>query len=226
MNDKLSIIYEDDNIIAVNKPAGMIAQDDSTGRISVSSLVKKYISENTSSADLYLGPVHRLDRPVSGVMLFAKTKSSAGKLSGQFKSGSVMKFYCAAVEFSDAGFPDGWFELRDYMVRRRDRAYISKPDVPGAKEVVLRYHVLQRNSDSTLILIRLITGQRHQIRVQLGSCGMPIVGDYFYGARSHLPGKQICLHSAYLEITHPESGCKLTLSAPIPEHFASLFSNI
>jgi len=213
------ILYEDDHLIAVNKPSGMLAQDDSTGRASLAGLVTSYLEKGSSGGPLFCAALHRLDRPVSGVMLFAKTGQAASVLSSDIRQRRVQKFYCALVNPApDAKCTDVWMELRQHYVRRRDRAYIVGGDTPGAAEVALKYRVAQTDGMAALLLLELITGRRHQIRVQLSSIGMPINGDRFYGSKEFTDDGIICLHAHHLCFNHPVTGGRMTVSAPLPPH--------
>lgn len=212
------ILFEDEYIIAVNKPAGMLAQDDSTGRPSLSGAVKDHLEESTDG-DPYCAALHRLDRPVSGVMLFAKTTIAAGRLSDDIRYRKIKKFYCAMVSPAPETAPAGeWRELNQYMVRRRDRGYIAGENDPGADAVSLRYRVMESSGSCGLVLLELITGKRHQIRVQLSSIGSPIIGDSFYGSKEKLEDGIIALHAHYLCFSHPMTGEPMTVCALLPPH--------
>lgn len=212
------ILFEDEYIIAVNKPAGMLAQTDSTGRQSLQAQITYYLKEHTSGSDeLYCAALHRLDRPVSGVMLFAKTPVAAGRLSDDIKNRNIRKFYCALVNTAQENIQNHqWIELKQFMVRRRDRGYIAAENEPGASAVSLRYRIMEAEGSSGLVLIELITGKRHQIRVQLSSIGMPITGDRFYGSQQKLEEGIIALHAHYICFTHPVTKEPATVTAPIP----------
>lgn len=215
------ILYEDDDILVVNKPAGMIAQDDSTGRTSLNALVKQHVEDKSPvSGLLFCAAIHRLDRPVSGVMLFAKTRIAAGRLSDDIRYGRMRKFYCALVNVPPgADVKSGWTDLNQHYVRRRDRAYIVDANVPGAVQVSLRYRFMGR---AVTVLVELVTGKRHQIRVQLSSMGMPITGDRFYGSQESAGEGIIALHAHCLCFNHPATGRPMVIAAPIPQHMGSI----
>lgn len=219
------ILHEDDDIILVNKPAGMLAQDDSTGRPSLAGIVEKYLKNGISpDRALFCAAIHRLDRPVSGVMLFAKNSIAAGRLSSDMKSGNMRKFYCAVTDPCDIPTSGGWKELHQFYTRRRDRAYIVSENDAGAVPVSLRYRYIGTGECSGHVLVKLITGKRHQIRVQLSSVGLPVAGDRFYGSGVTVPDDAISLHAHYLCFSHPVTGKNMTVSAPLPLHMADRLS--
>lgn len=212
------ILFEDDYIMAVNKPAGLLAQRDSTGRESLQGDVSDYLKkQNSGSDEPYCAALHRLDRPVSGVMLFAKTPVAAGRLSDDIKHRNIRKFYCALVSPTpEINSNHQWIELQQFMVRRRDRGYIVSKDEPGAAAVSLRYRIFGTNDSSSLVLVELISGKRHQIRVQLSSLGRPIIGDKFYGSKEVLSDGNIALHAHFLSFIHPITHEQITVAAPLP----------
>ena len=212
------ILFEDDYIIAANKPAGLLAQRDSTGRESLQGYVTDYLKEhNKGSNEPYCVALHRLDRPVSGIMLFAKSSVAAGRLSDDIKHRNIRKFYCALVSpVPEKNSDHRWIELQQFMVRRRDRGYIVSKDEPGAISVSLRYRIFETYGTSSLVLVELISGKRHQIRAQLSSLGRPVIGDKFYGSREKLHEEIITLHAHYLCFKHPITQNQITLCAPPP----------
>ncbi|HOP31053.1 MAG TPA: RluA family pseudouridine synthase [Spirochaetota bacterium] len=219
------ILFEDDYIIAVNKPAGLLAQRDSTGRESLQRDVTDYLKENNSANDEpYCVALHRLDRPVSGIMLFAKSPVAAGRLSDDIKHRNIRKFYCALVSPAvETDSNNQWIEMQQFMVRRRDRGYIVSKDEPGATAVSLRYRIFETYNSSSLALIDLISGKRHQIRVQLSSLGAPVIGDKFYGSKTVIGEEIIALHAHYICFTHPITHEHVTLNAPIPQYMLDRF---
>lgn len=198
----------------------MLAQVDSTGRPSLSGIVREYLkSKSPVDDEPYCPALHRLDRPVSGVMLFAKTPVAAGRLSDDIRYKSIRKFYCAIVSPPpESASPGEWKELSQYMVRRRDRGYIADENDPGATPVSLRYRLFDTDDSFSLLLVELITGKRHQIRVQLASLGSPIIGDRFYGSKEILGDGIISLHAHCLCLTHPITKERMTVCAPPPPH--------
>ena len=194
--NKLNILYEDNHIIVVEKPYNILSQGDNTKDISMVDLVKEYIKEKYNKpGNVYLGLVHRLDRPVGGIMVFAKTSKAASRLSKSFLNHEVTKKYLAIIK----GRMKNNEELVDYIDKDdKGNAFISKT----GKEAILEYEELEydENSDSTLISVDLKTGRHHQIRIQFASRGHYLLGDQRYGVQDN---KQICLFCYYLSFIHP-----------------------
>lgn len=194
----LQILYEDNHIIAVYKPAGILAQGDKIGEESVYDLVKKYIKEKyKKSGNVFLGLVHRLDRPVSGIMVFAKTSKGASRLSEQFRNHEVGKTYHAVVS--------GKIERKKGLIishlkkdKDKNKTFVHKSASAGTKESGLLYEVVELNDKFSLLKIKPLTGRSHQIRAQLSSINHPIVGDIKYGAFKSLPDKSIMLSATGL----------------------------
>lgn len=218
------ILFEDDDIIVMNKPAGMLSVDDDSGRASLCGAVKQYIhGDSSESGDVYCAAMHRIDRPVSGVMLFAKNPAAAGILSSDMKQRRIRKFYCALTNPAPgAQCNEEWSELRQHIVRRRARTCMADAGDPGAVAVAIRYRVMVSDGEYSLVLVELLTGKRHQIRFQLSSIGMPITGDRFYGSKRLLDDGIICLHAHYLMFTHPVTGRSMIVTAPLPPHMAAV----
>lgn len=213
---KLNIIYEDNHIIVVEKPVNIPSQGDKTGDIDMLTLIKQYIKEKYNKpGDVYLGLVHRLDRPVGGVMVFAKTSKAAARLSEQVRVKDFKKKYLVVV--------NGKMEkekgtLEDYLLKN-EKANMSKVVKEGTKNsklASLEYEVLKYNSkiDLSVLKIDLHTGRHHQIRVQLSSRNHSIYGDQKYGGRGH--GKQIALWAYELSILHPITKERMTFKI-LPE---------
>ncbi len=221
------LLYEDNDILIADKPAGMLSLADSTGRESLSALIEKYLKKTYYDINLYHAPIHRLDRPVSGTMLFAKTPEAAGRLSSDMKNGKIDKYYFALVNTIPVNTGDnGWKTLDQYYVRKRDRAYIVEQGTPRAASVSLKYRILQNYGKYSLMLIKLITGKRHQIRVQLSSLGMPIAGDKFYGSYEIFEDGIICLHALRIGFFHPISQKSIIITAPLPPHIVERIDNL
>lgn len=212
----LNIIYEDNHIIVVEKPVNIPSQGDKTGDIDMLTLIKQYIKEKYNKpGDVYLGLVHRLDRPVGGVMVFAKTSKAAARLSEQVRVKDFKKKYLVVV--------NGKMEkekgtLEDYLLKN-EKANMSKVVKEGTKNsklASLEYEVLKYNSeiDLSVLKIDLHTGRHHQIRVQLSSINHSIYGDQKYGGRGH--GKQIALWAYELSILHPITKERMTFKI-LPE---------
>jgi len=229
----IAILYEDNHLIAVDKPAGMLAQNDHSDNPSLLDATKEYLrGRYAKPGNVFLGLVHRLDRPVSGVMLFAKTSKAARRLQRQFADRSTLKLYAAAVEGAITHAAGGWVRCESILTRLRDRTVAATvlagtSNAPRhAFNAVMEYTILASAREYSLLLIRLVTGRKHQIRAQLSLLGIPIVGDVKYGARQPLHDGSICLHAAYLAIDHPVGGKRLELISPVPPRIASLFGDV
>ena len=216
----LEILREDGPILAVNKPAGLISQGAPIGAESLISLVKDYLKEKYNKpGEVYLGIPHRIDRPVSGVVVFSRNSKCAARLAEQFAERQVTKTYLAVLERPPHP-AEG--ELRDWLYRIPDesRVELATEDTPGAKAANLKYQTLQECRGRTLVRIELGTGRMHQIRIQFGSRGWPILGDTAYGAKSQLitrgATESIALHAWQLTILHPIRYEPLTITAPLP----------
>ena len=195
--DKLDVLYEDNHIIVVVKPYNILSQGDSTGDLSIMDMVKSYIKEKYHKpGNVYLGLVHRLDRPVGGIMVFARSSKAASRLTKAFQEHSITKKYLAIVR---GKMQEESGEFVDFVEKGSDgNSFISSE----GKEAILDYQVLEYNEehDITLVSIELKTGRHHQIRVQFSSRGHSLVGDQRYGVLDH---QQICLFSYYLSFVHP-----------------------
>jgi 23S rRNA pseudouridine1911/1915/1917 synthase len=224
----LKILYEDDSILIADKPAGILSLDDSTDRKSMITMVKDYLKKTIGgNRIIYCAPIHRLDRPVSGTMLFTKTYEAARKLSNDMRNGKIKKIYCALVNpIINNTAENTWTFLEQYYVRRRDRAYIVGANMPRAAAVSLRYRFLKKKEIYNSVLIDLITGKRHQIRVQLSSLGMPIIGDRFYGSKETIDDGIICLHALSLKLIHPVSLLQMKIISPLPAHFTERIGSL
>lgn len=189
----LNILYEDNHLIAVYKPAGILAQGDETREESMFDLVKKHIKEKYEKpGNVFLGLVHRLDRPVSGIMIFAKTSKGASRLSEQFRNHEVEKTYHAVV-FGKMDRKKGIILSHLEKDKDKNKAFVRKTAGADTKESELSYEVVESNDKFSLLKIKPLTGRSHQIRAQLSSIGHPIVGDIKYGAKESLPDNNIML---------------------------------
>ncbi len=231
---KLEILYEDNHLIAVEKPAGIITQRDSTGRLSLIDMVKEYIREKYGKpGEVFLGAVHRLDRTVSGPVLFARTSKAAGRLFDEFKYRRVLKLYAALVH-NPAGAgagerstgPQDWKTLSHHLERKRDTTKIAPRAGAKTKEASLQYSVIGHDDRYALLLIRLLTGRKHQIRAQLAGIGCPIFGDIRYGSREHDDPDAIGLHSCHLRFIHPTLKTPIAINSRLPERIASRLSPV
>jgi 23S rRNA pseudouridine1911/1915/1917 synthase len=211
----LHVLYEDNHCMAVIKPAGMPTAGDRTGDVSLLDLVRRYVKEKyRKPGRVFLGLVHRLDRPVSGVVLFARTSKAAARLSAQFRAGTIRKTYRAWVEGEPSAAAGEW---TDWLVKDRARnvARVVVPNSPGARHAALAYRTLEATAGAAHLELRPHTGRAHQIRIQLARRGHPILGDVKYGARRTQPG-WIALHALELTFDHPVRHEPVTIRAPEP----------
>ena len=212
----MKVVYEDNHIIIVNKRSGEIVQGDKTGDKPLSDIVKEYIKEKYNKpGNVFLGVVHRLDRPVSGLVVFAKTSKALSRLNDMFRTGDVHKTYWAITKRRDIA-PEG--TLTDWLTRneRQNKSYAHDREVPGAKKAVLKYKVRSVSDNYMLLEVTLLTGRHHQIRCQLAHMGCPIKGDLKYGAPRSNPDGSISLHSRRVEFVHPVSKEQVCVEAEVP----------
>ena len=213
-----AILYEDNHLIAVSKKVGDIVQGDKTGDVPLSDLVKAYLKEKYQKpGNVYLGVVHRLDRPVSGIVLFAKTSKALPRLNKMFaEHNGVRKTYLAIVGKRPPQ-PEG--TLTHWLTRneKQNTARAYDREVPGSKRAVLSYRLVAEGERYFLLEVELQTGRHHQIRCQLAKIGCPIKGDLKYGAPRSNPDGGISLHAWRLELEHPVTHQSLTIEAPLPE---------
>ena len=229
--DVLDILYEDNHLIAVNKPCGWPSAHFDGGEETIDRLVKEYLKEKYGKpGKVFLGVVHRLDKPVSGVLLFARTSKGAARLSEQFRDNLVEKTYWAVVEDRPAGastpLPSAG-TLEDWL--RKDSiagvVEVVEPDAEDAKQAVLHYTTRATHNGLSLFEIRPQTGRTHQLRVQLASRGRPIYGDAKYGSRFGF-GNGIGLHARSLSFLHPTKREPMTLTAEIPKNWRGRFAHL
>jgi 23S rRNA pseudouridine1911/1915/1917 synthase len=220
----MEVIYEDNHIIIVSKESGEIVQGDKTGDTPLSENVKQYIKEtHAKPGNVFLGVVHRLDRPVSGLVVFAKTSKALTRLNNMFRDGDVHKTYWAIVERREkttGGYvPDGeWHQLDNWLVRneKQNKSYAYDREKPNATLAKLRYRVIGASERYTLLEVQLMTGRHHQIRCQLAAMGCPIKGDLKYGAKRSNPDGSISLLARRVEFVHPVSKENIIAEAPLP----------
>ncbi|MDR0895112.1 MAG: RNA pseudouridine synthase [Prevotellaceae bacterium] len=214
----MTVVYEDNHIIIVNKTASEIVQGDKTGDVPLSEIVKQYLKEKYQKpGNVFVGITHRLDRPVSGLVVFAKTSKALARLNEMFKVGAVKKTYWAIVK--ETPQPEEG-ELVNYLVRneKKNRSYAYDNEVPDSKKAVLHYRLIGESQNYFLVEVDLKTGRHHQIRCQLAKIGCPIKGDLKYGyPRSNSDGS-ICLHARYIRFVHPVSGLDISVEAPVPSN--------
>lgn len=213
----MEVIYEDNHIIIVSKRSGEIVQGDKTGDVPLSETVKAYIkAKYHKPGNVFLGVVHRLDRPVPGLVVFAKTSKALARLNDMFRNGDVHKTYWAIVD-KRPELVEG--VLTDWLVRneRQNKSYVRRPESDGAKKAVLEYRVIGATDRYTLLEVILKTGRHHQIRCQLANIGCHIKGDLKYGARRSNPDGSISLLARKMEFVHPVSGQDISVLAPLPD---------
>ena len=212
----MQVIYEDNHIIIVNKQSGEIVQGDKTGDTPLSDIVKAYLKEKYHKpGDVFLGVVHRLDRPVSGVVVFAKTSKALTRLNKMFSGGEVHKTYWAITKNAPKEVEG---TLEHWLVRneKQNKSYAYAKEKPRSKHAVLKYRLLGKTDNYHLIEIELLTGRHHQIRCQLAAMGCPIKGDLKYGAKRSNPDGSISLMSRKVEFVHPVSKETISVEAPVP----------
>ena len=209
------IVYEDNHILIVNKPAGILSQKDSSGKDSMIEILKSYIKEKYEKpGEVFIGPVHRLDRPVSGLMVYAKTSKAARRLHNEIINDKMDKYYTALVE-KEFAVDNEWHKLENFLTRINDKTIIDKKLNSHSKKSELYYTALESVQGYSLILIKLITGRKHQIRAQFSALDAPIVGDEKYGSRNSL-NNSICLHSTVLSFNHPTLKNRMIFVSDIP----------
>ena len=212
----MQVIYEDNHIIIVSKRSGEIVQGDKTGDEPLGESVKRYIKEAYAKpGNVFLGVVHRLDRPVSGLVMFARTSKALPRLNKMFAGNDVHKTYWAIVKDMP---PKTEGTLIHWLVRneKQNKSYAYDKEVPNSKRAELDYKVIGRSDNYYLLEVNLKTGRHHQIRCQLAKMGCPIKGDLKYGAKRSNPDGSICLHSRRMEFIHPVSQKQITVEAPVP----------
>ena len=211
----MTVVYEDNHIIVVNKTASEIVQADKTGDTPLSETVKQYLKEKYQKpGNVFLGVTHRLDRPVSGLVIFAKTSKALTRLNEMFRTSEVKKTYWAVVKNAPQE-PEG--ELVHFLVRneKQNKSYAYDKEVPNSKKAILHYRLIGHSEN--YYLLDLKTGRHHQIRCQLAKMGCPIKGDLKYGSPRSNPDGSICLHARRVRFIHPVSKELIELEAPLPE---------
>ena len=213
----MQVLYEDNHIIIVYKEAGEIVQGDKSGDEPLSETVRRWIKEKYQKpGNVFLGIVHRLDRPVSGLVIFAKTSRALARLNNMFRNGEVHKTYWAIVTRPPFE-PEA--TLTDWLVRneRQNKSYAYNHQVPTSKKSILHYKIINRSDRYTLLEINLMTGRHHQIRCQLSNMDCPIKGDLKYGAPRSNPDGSISLLSHRVEFVHPVSKENICIESPLPD---------
>lgn len=217
----MNVLYEDNHIIIVNKQAGEIVQGDKTGDTPLVDTVRQYVKEKHGKpGNVFCGVVHRLDRPVSGTVIFAKTSKALSRLNEMFRNGKVHKTYWALTRHLPTPTQS---RLIHYITstEKTNKSTAHLHPVSGAKEARLSYKYIKSTDSFHLVEIELETGRKHQIRVQLAAIGCPIRGDLKYGDRRSNPDGSISLHARHIEFIHPVSKLPISITAPVPQHDAA-----
>lgn len=213
----MQIVYEDNHIIIVNKESGEIVQGDKTGDRPLSDMVKDYLKEKYNKpGEVFLGVVHRLDRPVSGLVVFARTSKALERLNRMFANGEVHKTYWAITKNRPQNVSG---RLEHWLTRNeaQNKSHASVRQRPHSKHAVLDYKVIGASANYTLIEVSLLTGRHHQIRCQLAAIGCPIKGDLKYGAQRSNPDGSISLLAHHVAFEHPVSHKQISVVAPVPK---------
>jgi 23S rRNA pseudouridine1911/1915/1917 synthase len=219
MNSDLRILYEDNHLIAVNKRPGDLAQADSSGDDPLQNLIMNFLKERDQKpGNVYLGTLHRLDKPVTGTVVFAKTSKSAARMSEIIRSKQALKIYLAVTEQGSFGHDGRPERLADALDRPGDTTFVKKGGKPDAFLDIITIH----SGKQQLHAIQLISGKKHQIRAQLSSRGCPILGDTRYGSRTKLPDGAIALHCLCMGFLHPVKKEPLYITAPLPSYISSV----
>ncbi|MBO4445151.1 MAG: RNA pseudouridine synthase [Bacteroidaceae bacterium] len=214
----MEVLYEDNHILIVNKAVGEIVQGDKTGDKPLSEVVADYLKEKYHKPGAaFVGVTHRLDRPTSGIVVFAKTSKALERLNDMFRNGQVHKTYWAIVKNRP---PQESAELVHWLVRneKQNKSYAYSKERPDAKRAVLRYKLLASLTNYHLLEVTLLTGRHHQIRCQLAHIGCPIKGDLKYGFSRSNPDGSICLHARRVQFEHPVSHQPIDVVAPVPDN--------
>lgn len=223
----MEVLYEDNHIIIVNKSPGEIVQGDKTGDTPLVEIVKQWIKEKYAKpGNVFCGVTHRLDRPVGGVVVFAKTSKALSRMNEMFRDGAVNKTYWAITKNMPPKEED---TLTHYItsVEKNNKSYAWNEERKGSLKSILKYRVIGHSDNYNLLEINLLTGRKHQIRVQLSTIGCPIKGDLKYGAKRSNPDGSISLLARRIQFTHPVSGKEIDVTSPLPndplwQAFASL----
>lgn len=213
----MNVLYEDNHIIVINKAAGEIVQGDKTGDKSLCDTMKAFLKEKYAKpGNVFVGLPHRLDRPVSGVVVFAKTSKALERLNTMFRDGGVKKIYWAITKSCPtpaSGEINSWILRNEKM----NKSFSYPKEVKGSKHALLYYRHIAASQSYNLIEVELKTGRHHQIRCQLSSIGCPIKGDLKYGSKRSNPDGSISLHARYIEFIHPVSKELIQVTAPVPQ---------
>ena len=221
MSANLPVVYLDNHLLVVRKPAGLLSQADETGDADVVSLGRAFLKEKFDKpGKVFLGLVHRLDRPASGIMVLARTSKAAARLSDSFRRRQVRKHYLALVD----GSLEGSGVWRDHLVKQDKIVRRVSEDFPGAKEAILAWFSLAAQPRTSLIDVDLTTGRPHQIRIQFAERGHPLVGDFRYGSERTFDGRNLGLHCYRLSLEHPVRREPMDWIFPPPDSWRPWFA--
>lgn len=212
----MEVVYEDNHIIIINKASGEIVQGDKSGDTPLADLVKDYIKRKYNKpGNVFLGVVHRLDRPVSGLVVFARPSKALTRLNDMFRNGDIHKTYWAITRNRP---PEEEATLTHWITRntQQNKSYAADREKPNSKKAMLRYRLIGCTDNYHLLEVQLMTGRHHQIRCQLAHIGCPIKGDLKYGAQRSNPDGSICLHARRVEFVHPVTKQTIVAEAPLP----------
>ena len=213
-NTKLHVLYEDNHLIAINKKSGDICQGDKTGDIPLSEIVKEFLKNKYNKpGNVFLGTIHRIDRPTSGVIIYAKTSKALSRMNDKFRNNEISKTYWAIVKNK---LPKEKDIIENYLLKnnKKNKSFVTKTN--EGKHSKLHYTIIKSLENYYLYEIKPETGRHHQIRVQLSNIGSPIKGDLKYGAKRSNKDASICLHARKIIFEHPVSKDKITITAPTP----------
>lgn len=211
------VLYEDNHLLIVNKPAGLLVQPDATTPEALETLLKQYIKQKYDKpGEVFLGVCHRIDRPVSGIVIFAKTSKALARMNELFKTRNITKTYWAVVENKP---PQPQAVLKHWLKKdgTKNKSYAYTKPVQDSSPCELSYQLLATGDRYYLLEVNPVTGRHHQIRVQLAHMGCPIKGDIKYGAKRTNRDGSICLHARSIAFTHPVKNEPVQITAPVPE---------
>ncbi|WP_411842510.1 RluA family pseudouridine synthase [Salinicoccus sp. HZC-1] len=215
----INVLYEDNHLLIVEKPVNLPVQEDSSKDKDLLTILKEYIKEKyNKQGDVYLGLIHRLDRPVGGAMVFARTSKAASRLSNELRKHQIYRTYAAVTR---GHLPKNHGRLIDYLWkdRRKNIVSVTEEDKKDAKKAVLDYKALSNHKKGSLVEVELKTGRSHQIRVQLANQGTPLYGDQKYGQHVNKPGEQIALWATRLSVKHPTKDEMVTVDSRPPDKY-------
>lgn len=215
----INVLYEDNHLLIVEKPVNIAVQEDASKDMDLLNMLKSYIKEKYNKpGDVYLGLVHRLDRPVGGVMVFARTSKAASRLSNELRKQQIYRKYKAIIRGT---LPNKQGELVDYLYKDRKKNLVSvvSSKNKNGKKAILEYKVLSKKDNLSMLEVELKTGRSHQIRVQLANQGTPLYGDQKYGEHVNKHGQQIALWASSLSVKHPTKDEMITVESEPPKEY-------